>query len=93
MTENVVEKFSKQVDEVLRELQDVKVKLSGIEVILVMQPQIDKKEHDGIEARFRRVEKRVELLEEDRVWIHRLVIGTAFTSIVGVVMAMVKFLG
>jgi hypothetical protein len=95
---------NKQILEKLNEIvSDVKVigeqqvcigkQVARLEKHIEMQPLIDKESHKAINDRFDRVEERTAKIEEAQIWATRLIIGTALSSLVALVLAFSKFIG
>ncbi len=95
---------NKQILEKLNEIvKDVKVigeqqvcmgkQVARLEKHNEMQPLIDKETFIAINTRFDRVEERTTKIEEAQIWATRLIIGTALSSLVALVLAFSKFVG
>ena len=73
--------------QILTKLEDIDRKVTRIETQIEMQPKIDAESHKAIADRFCRTEDRIKKLEEAQVWAMRLVIGTALSSLIAIVLA------
>lgn len=81
-----------KLDELTSSVNIINNKLSRIETQIEMQPHIDREQHLAIAERFVRVENRVVCIEDDHKWQKRLIIGTAFSSVVAIIMGLIKYL-
>ena len=89
---------NKQILEKLNELvKDVKViaeqqvcmgkQVARLEKHNEMQPLIDKESYSAINNRFDRVEERTTKIEEHQIWAMRLIIGTALSTLVALILS------
>lgn len=89
---------NKQILEKLNELvKDVKViaeqqvcmgkQVARLEKHNEMQPLIDKESYSAINNRFDRVEERTTKIEEAQIWAMRLIIGTALSTLVALILS------
>ena len=81
-----------KLDEVSTAVNAINMKLARIETQIEMQPVIDREQHLAIAERFVRVENRVEIIEDDHKWQKRLIIGTVFSSIVALIIGLIRFI-
>ena len=79
-----------KLDTVIENISTINAKISRIETQIEMQPQIDAESYKAIADRFCRAEDRIKKVEEAQVWAMRLVIGTALSSLIALVMSLVK---
>ena len=79
-----------KLDEVISSVNVINNKVSRMETQIEMQPRIDIESHKAIDNRFERTEERVKKLEEAQLWAMRLIIGTALSSLVGIVLALAR---
>jgi tetrahydromethanopterin S-methyltransferase subunit G len=77
-----------KLDEVIASVNAINNKVSRMETQIEMQPKIDIESHKAIDNRFDRVEERVEKIETSQIWAMRLIIGTALTAFVGIVLTL-----
>ena len=77
-----------KLDEVIVSVNIINNKVSRMETQIEMQPKIDIESHKAIDNRFSRVEERVEKIETSQIWATRLIIGTALTAFVGIVLTL-----
>lgn len=89
---------NKQILDKLNELvKDVKViaeqqvcmgkQVARLEKHNEMQPLIDKESYSAINNRFDRVEERTTKIEEAQIWAMRLIIGTALSTLVALILS------
>ena len=76
--------------QILTKLEDIDRKVTRIEAQIEYQPKIDAESHKAINERFTRSEERIKKIEESQLWAMRLIIGTALSSLVGIVLALAK---
>ena len=76
-----------KLDEVISSVNVINNKVSRMETQIEMQPRIDIESHKAIDNRFERTEERIKKLEEAQLWAMRLIIGTALSSLVALVLA------
>ena len=79
-----------KLDEVISSVNVINNKVSRMETQIEMQPRIDIESHKAIDNRFERTEERIKKLEEAQLWAMRLIIGTALSSLVALVLAFGK---
>ena len=79
-----------KLDEVISSVNVINNKVSRMETQIEMQPRIDIESHKAIDNRFERTEERIKKLEEAQLWAMRLIIGTALSSLVALVLAFSK---
>ena len=79
-----------KLDEVIMSVNVINNKVSRMETQIEMQPRIDIESHKAIDNRFERTEERIKKLEEAQLWAIRLIIGTALSSLVALVLAFSK---
>ena len=79
-----------KLDEVISSVNVINNKVSRMETQIEMQPRIDIESHRAIDNRFERTEERIKKLEEAQLWAMRLIIGTALSSLVALVLAFGK---
>jgi hypothetical protein len=85
-TQMILEK----IDGVSATINEVKNKVTRLETIITMQPQIDAQMHEVIATRVAGCEVNIKELQNDRIWANRLIIATALTAIVGIIMTLIK---
>jgi hypothetical protein len=76
-----------KLDEIVHDVGEVKEQISSMKKQIEMQPLIDQESHKAIADRFCRTEDRIKKLEEAQLWAMRLIIGTALSSLVAIVLA------
>ena len=76
--------------QILTKLEDIDRKVTRIEAQIEYQPKIDAESHKAIDERFSRSEERIKKIEEAQLWATRLIIGTALSSLVALVLAFSK---
>ena len=79
-----------KLDEIVKDVGEVKTEIAVIKERIETQPKIDREQHKAIDDRFCRVEEHTKKLEESQVWAMRLVIGSALTAFVGIVLALAR---
>jgi uncharacterized protein involved in copper resistance len=82
-----------KLDEIAEQQVCIGKQVARLEKHIEMQPLIDKETHKAIIDRFDRVEERTSKIEEAQIWATRLIIGTALSSLVALVLAFSKFIG
>ena len=75
---------------ILQKLEEIDKKVTRIEAQIEYQPKIDAESHKAIAERFSRSEDRIKKIEEAQLWAMRLIIGTALSSLVAIVLAFTK---
>ena len=75
---------------ILQKLEEIDKKVTRIEAQIEYQPKIDAESHKAIDERFSRSEDRIKKIEEAQLWAMRLIIGTALSSLVAIVLAFTK---
>lgn len=76
-----------KLDDLTKTIGGIKEDLAGIKQQIKMQPQIDTELHKAIDQRFKYDDDRIKKIEDSQTWATRLIIGTALTSLIGIILA------
>ena len=75
-----------KLDEIVNDINDVKVEVSSIKKQIEMQPKIDKELHKSIDGRLNGQENRIKRLEDNQRWVVIAVIGTVLNALLQLVL-------
>ena len=75
-----------KLDEIVNDINDVKVEVSSIKKQIEMQPKIDKELHNSIDGRLNGQENRIKRLEDNQRWVVIAVIGTVLNALLQLVL-------
>ena len=75
-----------KLDEIVNDINDVKVEVSSIKKQIEMQPKIDKELHKSIDGRLNGQESRIKRLEDNQRWVVIAVIGTVLNALLQLVL-------
>lgn len=76
-----------KLDDLTETVSGIKQDLATIKTQIEYQPRIDKELHNTIDKRFEYDDTRIKKLEDSQTWATRLIIGTALTSLIGIILA------
>ena len=75
-----------KLDEIVSDINDVKVEVSSIKKQIDMQPRIDNELHKAIDGRINGQENRIKRLEDNQRWVVIAVIGTVLNALLQLVL-------
>ena len=76
-----------KLDGLTETVSGIKEDIATIKTQIEYQPRIDEKLHQAIDKRFEYDDTRIKKLEDSQTWATRLIIGTALTSLIGIILA------
>lgn len=81
-----------KLDEIFKDIKDIQISVAKIDAYIEYYPKVDKATHDGLDARFERIEERIKSLEHSQIWAYRLIITTSLTTLVSIILAVMNFM-